>query len=182
MTNARRRSSAPAARRFFSITSAISCATRRQQPGVGARRLCADARVGPEQPRRRRAADRHRQRHRHARARLCRGAVQDRRYAARPRVRGGAGRHAGVHLAAFAVADAASAHHRLPEGGLRVRPLVDFQRPVGTEREARNRGVHGRASGARRDAGGSHPDAHPSDRGDGCGSRVGSRIPTAQLD
>jgi Glyoxalase-like domain len=39
-------------------------------------------------------------------------------------------RHSGVHLAAFAVADAAAAHRRLADQGFRVRPLVDMQRPV----------------------------------------------------
>jgi glyoxalase-like protein len=41
--------------------------------------------------------------------------------------------HAGVHLANFAVADAAKAHQRLGEAGFAMRPLVQFQRPVGTE-------------------------------------------------
>jgi hypothetical protein len=41
-------------------------------------------------------------------------------------------RHMGVHLVAFAVADAASAHRRLRESGFRMRPLVDMQRPVDT--------------------------------------------------
>ena len=41
-------------------------------------------------------------------------------------------RHGGVHLAAFAVADAASAHRRLAEQGFRVQPLVQMQRPVDT--------------------------------------------------
>jgi hypothetical protein len=38
----------------------------------------------------------------------------------------------GVHLAAFAVADAAAAHARLADAGFRVRPLVHMQRPVET--------------------------------------------------
>ena len=42
-------------------------------------------------------------------------------------------RYAGVHLAAFAVADAARAHERLRADGFRVRPLVKMQRPVETE-------------------------------------------------
>jgi hypothetical protein len=42
------------------------------------------------------------------------------------------GRYPGVHLAAFAVADAASTHARLAASGFRVRPLVEFQRPVET--------------------------------------------------
>jgi hypothetical protein len=42
-------------------------------------------------------------------------------------------RHAGLHLAAFAVADAAKAHQRLAADGFRVRDLVHMQRPVDTE-------------------------------------------------
>jgi hypothetical protein len=42
-------------------------------------------------------------------------------------------RYAGVHLAAFAVADAPSARERLAASGFRVRPLVKMQRPVETE-------------------------------------------------
>jgi hypothetical protein len=42
------------------------------------------------------------------------------------------GRYAGIHLVAFAVADAAGAHQRLRQDGFRVRPLVDMQRPVDT--------------------------------------------------
>ena len=39
-------------------------------------------------------------------------------------------RHGGIHLAAFAVADAAQAHRRLGEAGFRTRPLVHMQRPL----------------------------------------------------
>ena len=39
-------------------------------------------------------------------------------------------RYGGVHLAAFAVADAAAAHRRLAASGLRMRPLVEMTRPV----------------------------------------------------
>ena len=42
-------------------------------------------------------------------------------------------RYAGVHLAAFAVADARGAHERLAASGFRVRPLTKMQRPVATE-------------------------------------------------
>jgi hypothetical protein len=42
-------------------------------------------------------------------------------------------RYTGVHLAAFAVADAAAAHQRLGEVGFPLRPLVSMQRPVDTE-------------------------------------------------
>jgi hypothetical protein len=41
--------------------------------------------------------------------------------------------HAGVHLAAFSIADAASEHARLADAGFPMRPLVQFQRPVETE-------------------------------------------------
>jgi glyoxalase-like protein len=41
--------------------------------------------------------------------------------------------HAGLHLAAFAVADAQAAHRRLAAGGFRVRDLVNMSRPVDTE-------------------------------------------------
>jgi len=41
-------------------------------------------------------------------------------------------RHAGLHLAAFAVADAAKAQRRLATNGFRVRELVHMQRPVET--------------------------------------------------
>ena len=82
---------------------------------------------------RRHATDRNRQCHRDVFARLYRSAVQDRRYGARPRVRCALARHAGLHLAAFAVADAAKAHRRLATAGFRVRDLVRMQRPVETE-------------------------------------------------
>ena len=42
----------------------------------------------------------------------------------------GLARHPGVHLVAFAVADAATARRRLADSGFRVRPLVEMQRPV----------------------------------------------------
>jgi len=41
-------------------------------------------------------------------------------------------RYPGVHLAALTVADAAKAHRRLTDSGLRVQPLVQMQRPVDT--------------------------------------------------
>jgi hypothetical protein len=40
--------------------------------------------------------------------------------------------HAGLHLVAFAVADAAMAHRRLEKDGFAVRPLVHMSRPVDT--------------------------------------------------
>lgn len=41
--------------------------------------------------------------------------------------------NAGVHLANFAVVDAEAHHRRLGAAGFAMRPLVQFQRPVGTE-------------------------------------------------
>jgi Glyoxalase-like domain len=41
-------------------------------------------------------------------------------------------RYPGVHLVAFAVADASAAHGRLAAAGFRVRPLVHMERPVAT--------------------------------------------------
>jgi Glyoxalase-like domain len=41
-------------------------------------------------------------------------------------------RYRGLHLAAFAVADAAATHARLAKAGFRLQPLIDMQRPVGT--------------------------------------------------
>jgi hypothetical protein len=41
-------------------------------------------------------------------------------------------RYPGVHLAAFAVADAAKAHRRLADSGFHMQPLVQMQRPVDT--------------------------------------------------
>jgi len=40
--------------------------------------------------------------------------------------------HAGVHLAAFSVANAEAQHRRLTDAGFAMRPLVQFQRPVET--------------------------------------------------
>jgi glyoxalase-like protein len=40
--------------------------------------------------------------------------------------------YAGVHLAAFSVADAAKAHARLAAAGFKTRPLVQLERPVAT--------------------------------------------------
>jgi hypothetical protein len=42
-------------------------------------------------------------------------------------------RYRGVHLAAFAVADAGRAHERLGTAGFALRPLVNMQRPVDTQ-------------------------------------------------
>lgn len=44
----------------------------------------------------------------------------------------GLSRYGGVHLAAFSVADAATAHARLAASGFRTQPLVQMQRPVDT--------------------------------------------------
>ncbi len=42
-------------------------------------------------------------------------------------------RHAGVHLAAFAVAEPEHTHARLSQDGFRMRPVVQMQRPVSTQ-------------------------------------------------
>lgn len=42
-------------------------------------------------------------------------------------------RYAGVHLAAFSVRDASTAHRRLESSGFRTRPLAHMQRPVETK-------------------------------------------------
>jgi len=42
-------------------------------------------------------------------------------------------RYPGIHLAAFAVADAAAEHARLAAAGFRMRPVTAMQRPVETE-------------------------------------------------
>ena len=44
----------------------------------------------------------------------------------------GLARYGGVHLAAFSVTDAATAHARLAASGFRMQPLVEMQRPVDT--------------------------------------------------
>ena len=45
----------------------------------------------------------------------------------------GLARYAGLHLMAFAVADARAASERLAKTGFRTAPLVELRRPVGTE-------------------------------------------------
>ncbi len=45
----------------------------------------------------------------------------------------GLARYPGLHLAAFAVADAGAAHGRLGAAGFRMQPLVSMQRPADTE-------------------------------------------------
>jgi hypothetical protein len=44
----------------------------------------------------------------------------------------GLARYPGLHLAAFAVADAAAAHGQLAAAGFRMQPLIEMQRPVDT--------------------------------------------------
>ena len=57
-------------------------------------------------------------------------------------------RYAGLHLAAFAMADAASAHRRLAASGFRMQPLVEMERPVEADgnpqqRRSASRGSNG---------------------------------------
>lgn len=42
-------------------------------------------------------------------------------------------RYPGMHLAAFAIADAQASHHRLAQAGFAMQPVVDMRRPVDTE-------------------------------------------------
>ena len=140
-------------------------------------RARADAGVGAGRAGRR--PDRHRQCLRDADARLCRGAVQDRRHAAWPRIRSRAHPHAGIQLAAFAVADAKAWHRRLGEAGFRTRPIAPFQRPVDTEtgKETAAFTVARVEPGEMAKAASRCSPITPRTR---CGSRVGSRIPTAR--
>ena len=86
---------------------------------------------------------------------------------------------AGVHLVAFAVADAAATHARLALSGFRVQPLVAMQRPVATVDRRRHRRILDRAARARRDAGGPHPGADASHRAHGLAAALARRIRTA---
>ena len=76
-------------------------------------------------------------------------------------------RHAGLHLAAFAVADAEKAHQRLAADGFRVRAAGAHAAPGRNRSRRRHRGLHHRARRTRRHARGPHPDADPSYRAGG---------------
>ena len=80
--------------------------------------------------------------------------------------------HAGLHLAAFAVADAQAAHRRLAASGFRVRDLVNMSRPVDTEAGKGDGRIYNRSRRAGRDAGGPHSDADPSHRRGGVAEAV----------
>jgi hypothetical protein len=56
--------------------------------------------------------------------------VQDRRHAACRRAEAATARYPGIHLAAFATADAGAVHRRLAQQGFRVRPLARMERPA----------------------------------------------------
>ncbi len=92
-------------------------------------------------------------------------------------------RYDGIHLVALSVADAGSAHQRLQQHGFRVQPLVDMRSGRST-REASLEPLlftiapPGSRARCQRVASSFSPIA-PSRP---CGSRVGSRIPTAQPD
>ena len=111
------------------------------------------------------AADRHGQRHRDVRARLYRGAVQDRRHAARPRVRcrvGAPCRHSSCSLCGCRRRGRASAARRkLP------RSPAGRYAAAGRYRERNgHRVVHDRAARAWRDGGRAYPDPDPPHRSD----------------
>ena len=61
-------------------------------------------------------------------------------------------RHAGLHLAAFAVADAEKAHRRLAADGFAVRAAGAHVAPGRDRNRPRHRGLHHRPRRARRDA------------------------------
>ena len=75
--------------------------------------------------------------------------------------------HAGVHLAAFSVADARGAAPALDRGGLCHAAAGAVPAPGRDRDRAGHRGLHGGAARTRRDGGGPHPDAGPSYRGHG---------------
>ena len=77
--------------------------------------------------------DRNRQCHRDVFARLYRSAVQDRRYAAEPRVRRGARAPRRTASRRLRGRRRRAAHRRLAANGFAVRPLVHMSRPVETE-------------------------------------------------
>ncbi len=154
----------------------------RRAAGAGPLRFRADADLYPGQSRsfRRTTPDRNRQRHRDVRARIHGSAVQDRRYAACPRVRCDAGRARGTASCGFcrrrcASRAPAARRERLscPRSGQHV--------AAGRHRSRRRHGgVHDRARRTRRDAGGPHPDADPSHRADGVAEAVAHVIRTAR--
>ena len=131
--------------------------------GAGARRLCADADVGAVQPRRH--ADRHRQRHRDVHARLHRGAVQDRRHAARPGIRRRAG--GPFRRASCCVLDRRRAGDAPAARRCRLRDAPAGAVPASGRYGGRAGRccLHGGAVGARRDGRGPHPVAHAPHRG-----------------
>ncbi len=92
----------------------------------------------------------------------------------------GLARYRGVHLAAFAVADAAAAHRRLGDAGLSPAAAGGDAAPGRYRRRIRDRRIHGGATGGRRDAGGPRPDPHPPDGAHGLAAALARRMPTAR--
>ena len=76
-------------------------------------------------------------------------------------------RYPGLHLAAFAVADAVKARMPAGDGGLSRAAAGRDAAPGRDRRRHRHGGVHDCAGRARRDAGGPHPDADASHRAHG---------------
>ena len=179
VANDRNRSPVAAGRRDFSRP----CRPFRARPagrgrGACARRLCADAGVGAGRARRR--PDRDRQCLRDDDARLHGGAVQDRRHAARPRVRGRAQRAIPASSSRPSRSPtpmpgtAGSARPASARGRLRRSSGRSTPRPAPTPPPSRWRG----SSPARwRKAASRCSPTTPRTR---CGSRAGSRIRTAR--
>ena len=162
----------PLGARFFSTMSAHfvrdpqAAAARSRARALRPRPLSVQ--VNPDPAGGRAAAHRHRQRDRDVRARLYRGAVQDRRHAARPRARRRRWRAIRACISRPSrCATPPHAHRRLAAQGFRMRPLVEMQRPGRHRRRRRHRRLHGGARRGRRDAGRPHPDPHPPHRGHG---------------
>ena len=114
----------------------ISCATRRPPPRARARGFAPaplSVQVNPDPAGGDAATHRHRQRDGDVLARLYRGAVQDRRHAARPRARRRRSRAIRASTSRPSrLRTRAPSMQRLAAAGFRMRPLIAMQRPVDT--------------------------------------------------
>ncbi len=138
----------------------------RRQPRARARGLCADAGIDPVQSRRhRRWAPATSPRCSRAAISRCCSRPPTRRLAASSRRRWPA---MPACTSPISRSSMPKAHHRrLTDAGFAMRPLVQFQRPVGTESRAGHRRLHRGPARARRHAGGPHPDSDSPHRGHG---------------
>ena len=117
--------------------------------------------------RRRAASHRHRQRDRHVLARLYRVLVQDRRHAARPRVRRRNRAPSGRAPRGLRGGRCRQRASTAGRGGFSGAAAGRHAPPRRHRRRRRNRGLQRCQSRARRDAGRPHPDPHPPDRAHG---------------